>query len=499
MQLPASLKKQLFRNTSNSLFWISAAFLIKGIIFICLLSKHNISFIPGFWGEANAGSDSPSYILPTEHLLKFGSYFPNDRMPGYSFLYLPFAALFERATACNIIILLQFSFAALSVYSLALISKYIFKSDTIFYITFLLYSISTYTSLYDSQIYSESFATSFFIFSAFYLVKYISIPAPPKRYLFLSGLCMTELIFLRPVFVPILVLCTLILLYFLIKQGIKPIAGYLLLFLLPFILIDGSWTFRNYITQKKIIPLYSTIPDYKYSYKLALTQFVGSWGGSLVWWDQGSEIRWFGLKSKISSDDSINDATIKIPEYIYTSKFNHDSLVHLKQEITLLNAGVSDSITSKAINTEVEEKCRAYRQSIKSEHPFLFYIKAPIILVKKFLINSQAYTLFSESFSQLSYVKKAIKLFYVFLYYATLLLGFIGMLLLIKKLFKVHLLLLLILSIVIYTIGIHVIIFRTCENRYFVPAFPFMLICAAYAITWIGSLGKKSGGSISVD
>src|SRR5208283_4201159 len=108
----------------------------------------------------------------------------------------------------------QLAFSSLSVYLLALTSMNLFNKVQPFYFVFYLYAISSFASLFDSLLLSESLATSFLIIAVYFFFLYFrgfSTPAPgfsgravapghAKKDIFFSGLFLTWVVFLRPVF-----------------------------------------------------------------------------------------------------------------------------------------------------------------------------------------------------------------------------------------------------------------------------------------------------------
>ncbi len=480
------LNKFLFRKTDQWLFWIITSLFIKGLFFIFLLYKHDYTAIPGFWG--GTGGDTVSYLLPIENFIRNGDYSPDLRMPGYGILYLPFALLFNKALACNLLILLQYIIDALSVYPLALIALYVFKSNKAFYLTFYGYAISTYTSLFDNLLATESFTTSFLIFSVFFLLKsFQENNRNVKMHLFLAGLCFTETVFLRPVFIPLLIVYSVVLvIHFYQHLSIRSISLRIIILLCPLVFFDGLWIIRNYIRYSRIIPLTKTIysPQIENSYLGPLNSFVESWGGNQIYWDPSAEIRWFlPAKTLHSIAPKLQDKNISLPGYIYTTEYNNDSLQLLRRQLAVYLATGTDSLTDslrrKDLLAGIREKCIRYSNSIKHKKPLLYYVGAPLLLTKKFLINSGTYNLFNTPANKLNAISFCIKIFYSVLYLMIIVLGMMA----IFSLSKPSIFFLppaLVTSIIVYTIAIHPIILRFCEARYFVPAYPFMLICAVY-------------------
>ena len=111
---------------------------------------------------------------------------------------------------------------------------------------------------------------------------------------------------------------------------------------------------------------------------------------------------------------------------------------------------------------------------------FLYYIIAPVMRIKAFLFHSGTPNLFLTPTSQLGIIPLCIKVFYSVFYMSLVVFGTIGLFLLSRKCFK-NIIILPVIAIVVYTIFIHPVFFGMCEKRYFVPAYPFMLIIAVYA------------------
>lgn len=462
------------------------AFISKGLVFVFLLSRHS-NIIPGFWG--NTGGDTETYIDPVINFINTGNYTPDFRMPGYAPLFYPFALFANKALACNLVIILQYIIAALAVYPLALLAKSVFNSEKMFYLVFYGYAISTFSNLFDSYLLSESFSTSFLIFSVYYFNKALQNETRRSLNFLMAGIFLTETVFLKPVFVFLFLLFIIPLSVALVqKHQQKKLLKNIVLFILPFILFDGLWLNRNYHKYNRVIPLqaYYDYPALTNSYYGPLSDFIKSWGGSFTWWDPSAEIRWFGVREAPSGGvEVLEDKNVSLPKYIYTSKFNYDTLVALKKQLAyyMANAPVThdDSIKMKPLLSTIRSKLFLYTYSIQQERPLLYYIVAPVVTMKKFLVHSGTYNLFSTPADKLGVFDYVVKIFYSLLYIAVVLFGFGGILLLLKQSFTFKPAVL-ITCIVAYTIFMYCMVFRYCESRYFVPAYPFMLVCATYFI-----------------
>ena len=462
-------------------FWIGVAIIVKTLFFVYKLYEPHFPNTIYTGTFAIDSSDTISYIEPIENLLNHGTYSDDFRMPGYGWIYFLFRLVFNQLVSLNLLVVFQLLLSSVSVFILALIAKSIFQKNLAFYLTFIIYCISTYVSLFDNQLLTESFCTSAIIFSTWFLVKFIE--NNNTKNIILSGLMLTWAIFLRPVIFPLLFLFSLYLLVVIRKNNQLRKSGWkiIIYFLLPFFLIDGYWIIRNYQHHNGIYPLTRTIyyPGAYNSCFFELDNFVRAFGGSTIFWQPGAEITFFKptpayIKRKIE---------VKFPAYIYTSKFNYDSLLVLRDSLKELNKPETSMERQKNITDFLKNKSRAYTLSIKKEKPFLYYVSSKFILLKTFFIHSGTYNLFNKASFELNKFEYVIKIFYSMLYLSIVILGFSGCIFMnaiaIKE--KDYL------PILIALIGLYIAIvfpflFKSDEARYFVPGYPFFVIASVFVI-----------------
>ena len=499
--LKAKITKFFFRNPSKYVFWISLAFLLKGLIpFLQLLLGHRadphlLSF--GFIG------DTPSYTDPVENLLANGHYSPDHRMPGYGAIYYVLRLLFSYNTTYNTIVIAQLIISSISVYCLALLCRLIAKSDVIFYAAFYFFLISTYSNYYDICLMTEPLCSAFLIFGTWYFALYFE--NFKLKNLFYSGFFLAWAVFLRPVFVAVLFAYGLILLYYALKNKkkfVKPI----LLFSISFIIADGAWIVRNYKVDRAFVPLSNGIyyPYIGDSYMRHMQEFVQSWGGAVDLPDPNSDLSWFGGilfpgEPEITHYDSL-------PDDIYTSKFNKDSLYLLRDKVHAFIAMQKPTVDSfyKAVNKDwfkafailyypvkpvspaaaalqnnIDAMFDRYKVSIQKEKPYLYYVKSRAILFRKFLFENNG-QFFKRG--QIPGLGKFMVSFYHFFYLFILFFGIAGMFLLAWKGLRSNILLLLLCIIPAYDMIVHPIIVHLADNRYLLPVWPFVIACAAYTM-----------------
>jgi hypothetical protein len=494
-------KRFFLRNPSKYFFWILIAFIIKGLVpFFLLFHGHRadpnlLSF--GFIG------DSPSYTDPIENLLANGHYNPDHRMPGYGAIYYLLRLLFSYNFTYNTIIIAQLIVSAISVYCLASLCRLLFKSQLAFYLAFYFFLLSSYSNYYDICLMTEPFCTAFLIFGTWYFALYFE--KRKTKYLFLSGLFLTWALFLRPVFVSILFLYGIVFIISSIKNKrnfIKP----LFIYSLAFILFDGAWIFRNFKIHNKFIPLANSVyyPYIGDSYMRHTLEFVQCWGGAIDIPDPHSAISWFGGILFPGEPDVKKYNYDSIPDYIYTSKFNKDSLYMLRNKVKQFMALQKPTVDSFYKSTDsnwvkafailyyplkpvspaaamlqdnIDNTFDRYKISIKEEKPFLYYVKSRILLLKKFLFENN-----SQFFKrgQIPGLGKFIASFYHLYYLFLLLLGIAGIFLLTWKGFRENSMLLLLCMAPGYDIIIHPLVVKLADNRYLLPVWPFIIACSVY-------------------
>jgi len=470
------------KDPSKPLFWIVLGLLVKGLPFLFLLhSRPADSDIPGIW--AGTFGDSHGYLDPIDNLLKNGSYSPEYRMPGYGFIYLLFRCFLPFDYSCNILIILQFILAGISVYYLALIAKTVFKSDKIFYVCFYLFLFSTYSNYFDGWIMTESFCNSALIFSVWFFVNYFQ-SAKVKNLLF-SGMFLTWAVFLRPVFLPLFFVFILIVLVNTPLSTLnatgrwKKISLNLLFLIIPFLITEGSWVIRNYNKhQKMVFLLGSPHPWAKTFYRFSLFNFINSWGGNYDLNDNAAPFHWFGYGkqlSKIPYHDSL-------PTYIYTSQFNKDSLLLVKNRIIALNDSVLTPDENYKYQNEVKEKLDRYTLSIKEEKPVLYYIEAPFFHSLPNLLFGPGSKMYLKRYNLPGKMRYISEIFFTLFYYIVTVFGAIGAFIILFQYFRKNNIALTIAFLPLYTIIIHGIFFRYTENRYLMPAWAFLILCTSYFI-----------------
>lgn len=473
MTLKQATKNLLYRNPSKPLYWLVLGLLFKGIPFLIVILNHPYNEIAGFWGATQG--DTSSYLAPVNNLLLHGSYMPDFRMPGYGAIYLAFRLVLNPVASCNCMIIVQWLLSGISVYYLALTARSIFKSDRIFYLTFYLYLVCTFSNFFDAYLCTESLCSSILIFSAHSLVK--SITSNKQPYLLFAGFLFAVTAFLRPVFAGVILIIPILIL---LSNSTKKLKA-CLVFAMPFILLDGAWICRNYRVHKSFTPLTSTgafYPNSSSSYLQPLFEFTQSWGGACKFNETPPDLNWFnyyypGMKP-IKTHDSL-------PEYIYTTAFNKDSLLLMRSMITALrNQGV-DTLTKIAYQAHLRSSLNLYHRSFERENSFIYFIKAPLKIMGVFLYGPTTRE-FLERGMNVPILGRTIVIFNTILYFIILTEGIIGIGLIMKSRNRLNPIFWVIPLLPMYIILIHPFIFRFFDSRFLMPIWSFMIICTSYTI-----------------
>jgi hypothetical protein len=487
----------MIRKTSLSpskyLIWIGIALLVKTAFF--LLKADVASDLNKYYKSiAFDGGDATSYIEPMEHLIRNGEYgiapydyqntlmiskFDDFRMPGYGALYFILRLVFEQSTALNTMIIIQLLCSAISVYVLGLIAVKLFGKEIFFYVTYFINLISTYVSIFDGSLMTESLCTSSIIFSIYLMLK-----GGNKNYLF-AGILTGWATFMRPVFLPLLFIYVLyIFIRHIQREGKFKPAVFASVFILcvPFLIADGCWTYRNYKKYNRIIPLtkslnYTGIDD---SYHAALFAFMNSFGGSNVHWQPGSEITFF---KELSNEVKVRKYG-EIPAYIYTKKFNYDSLVNIRNLVRQMESDTVSLEKKKVIDKILISKLNAYTLSVQEEKPFLFYIGSRFVYLKTFFLHSGTGNLFRKASFELNKAELMIKVFYSLLYVLVAFTGFFTLVFLFFKGFR-DTNLLFISCCGLYSSLVFPLVMKMDEFRYFVPSYPIFVLATAFTLTGI--------------
>jgi hypothetical protein len=468
-------------STSNYKLWIAIAIITKGVFFwtqIIFNYPANQPLLGIFVHDSHEYYDSMNSFYET------GVYTPDVRMPGLGIIFLLLRFLFERNTVLDIILVLQWLTSSVCIYVLARTVSKMIKKDTVFFFVFFLLIATHYIFLWDVLLLTESFCISFFIFSLYFLQRFLETPS--KKLIFWAGFFLTWCVFLRPIFLLFYGVISIFLFIRFVreKRKFREILIYGILFLGLFTVLDGIWTVRNMQVKDRFLFL-NDIDSYSELSSNdpmpAIYFFLEAWGGDLE-----DERHWFEADFNI---DYHNRDTI-LPDFIYTSKFNKDSLRFVKGQIQIWKKNRSDSMVN-VINTTLQR----YTNSIRTEKPFLFYVVAGFINYKKMIWTGYCNRdLINSDFGKLPFTTKLYRLSRAILFY---LIFFIGAIYSLFYLFSRNKNPLMKTLIVIAHVNLLYIafFFRTAEFRYVLPSTVIFMCLTAILMNNLWE--KYKGRSIS--
>ena len=249
------------------------------------------------------------------------------------------------------------------------------------------------------------------------------------------------------------------------------------LFVLPFIIIQGLWTTRNYIVHHKIfVPTQTEFYSGYLPSMLAAFKFQGCFGDMKTgyFFPNGT---WQNM-----NPDLKNVQEVIFPVETFTNDFNNDSLLELRKFAPIIISKNLPAAQKNFYDQLFTQKLNRYTSSLKKNHKFLVYVKAPLFRLSDHIFKTSGVQfLFSKPFKKLTLIQKAIKLFFVTIY----MLAYYGAIFFIlKTAFRPKFDIPLLLSCCcLYGMLVHPLIMGTSDVRYLYVSYPFIALCATIFYT----------------
>lgn len=408
-------------------------------------------------------------------------YFPSTRrVPGIAVVYYPLLKLFGINSARVAVIIIQFLLSTVSVYLLGLIAFYLFHSYLVFAVTLLLYSISSFVSIFDHYGISESFSISFSIVGIYFSLR--ALETKSKLDYWWAGFFLCWSTFIRPALGVSFPAIGLIFLVHAFKQkqflSIKFFTQ-ISYFALPLILSLALWTSRNYKVSGKIIPLEDNVHEVQvFAYDarlLSIWDLIGAWGGQITRWSPNSMGEYFLSRQQITSQEAFS-------ERMLNSQCNFDSIKSLQQNYIQSYDRKISFEKRLVLAHRVTEQANRFKRAFKNEKPFQYYIVSPLALTGKFLyFKTVSYLPFPE-LAKMSFMQKAIKFGYI-IFFNLMLLG--AALAAIWVIISGHTNARLLLLYPLFYTFVMIVIFIASEQRYVAPIYPFFVLYAALFLSKI--------------
>lgn len=486
----------LFRLLSNINNLSRKELLLFGTVIFSLkilmvLVINTLDWSEGISFYTNAGDDG-QYIGYSENLYQTGEYFYDFgnsgiknhffRMPGITFLYYPFRFLFNQVTTINLIVIAQVLLSTCAVIKfLKLINKYL-KINNFFFVFFSVFYL--YSSFLESSLMTESLGVSSLILCLYYTDVALSanIKNDILRNLAIGGFFLMWMIFLRPFMLPFLLLLTF---YVLFK---KRRMFYVIIFTLPFLIVDGLWTFRNYYYHNEVVFLQRSLNWFDNGNKSLKSKvvFIKSFGFGWVNFEENSEATWFNNQYEASSVKIPPNSIF--PKRTFVGDLSMDSLVKARSLMhQVVNEDLDNNLRIKS-DLEAARILDKFVYTLKKEKPFDYYILNRVRLLFSFLEPNTPKLFIHGPYPLNILVSKIDVLFSCLIKY----LGFLGLILIfiinLKKM-QIHILFL---SVPIYLFILFPFILRIDETRFFYLSSPFLTIGLIYFFMKIEQLFRYS-------
>ncbi len=419
---------------------------------------------------AVASGDTFSYIPPIINWWENGVYsFTNrwgdivyaGRMPTYGGIYLVMHLINEKF-AMTLLVLLQIVVEVYAlVYAARVLSKK-FDSSVIGMLFWVFMVVSVNQTFWSLKIQPESFATSLVLIL---FCRFVALPST-YRHSFVTGILLLILVTLKP-YLGALCLIFVVKLFRDLKFRLFVQNAFLLG--LPILLFVVSWSIRNYQLTEKFIPLTQYLSGYGYTEsEIAMWKLSGDLGLGYEPWDTKSFGHWLTFS-----------ASLYEPPAFLKENHSFDELKVLRTEFqNCLNSETYDAETDRQLSSRIQTLHAQYF----SDFPYRMKVFAPVFLTYNFVIHSGSwyYPVSIKDRSCGSIVSDIDKLGQSLLYYLSLVLGFLGLVLLARN--KDWLIFGYLAGVIFFIIILLTVVLRTIELRFFVQTYPLFVIGMVFFI-----------------
>lgn len=507
--------------------WITTGIVVKFLLYglFLYLRAVNYNYSPltsnGTFQLYVDAFDTKSYLLPVENLLARGEYIEDFseplsrviRMPGYGAIYLVFRMAADAETAKNLLVLLQLIASGMATYCLALIGYRLTGKPVVFYVTFFLYAFSTFLSMYDMFVLTESLAASAVVYSLYFILSSIKGSkdgAWEVGYgsLMGAGGLLALAVFMRPViaflFVPYagFVFCTVWAAlsreekawYPKLKRTVAPLVALGSVFVVG----ELAWVARNYAALGTFVPAQynswaQTTGEPEKDVEYHSLKWIRAVGGDCIFYEPNSLASWLFANEFCGED-------YQLPATIYGSAYQKEALVRLRQHflhykqrfglfssaLHIYNQGSASAVDADAKRREaiyLNDTFAAYTESYIRTHPFDYYVTNRVKLLKQFLVHSGVGIMPLKPFSTLVQEKSlgqlCLKVGWVLLYWMVLAGGFGGLVYFLRRPSPQRVL---VVTCMVGSIVIFPFLVQIVDSRFLCLAYPFLTISAGAVI-----------------
>ncbi len=431
-------------------------------------------------GIALKTTDSGTYFTPLEYYVTKGKYATLCRMPGFVPVYIPLRWFLDEGNAQVAIVFVQLIIDTISALLLAIVAARLFQSKRAFIITTILYGINVFVAVRSNFLMSDSFTVSLLVIAFYFLSSYCI--SSKTKHLLLSGIFFAWAFMFRVPVILSLPVFGVVLLWK--QQNIWNAAVKSLLFASPLVLCLTAWTIRNVVYHNRFMVLVPPVSECMGAYteeNEAMRTLIISMGEDFQRWSPNSAADWFWQKQTNYKTE------YPFKENDFTSEYNIDSLIVLKESYTKFFASTDDN-EKAAIGGSIIERSNRYTEAYKQEHPFRYWVVNRINFIRMFMYPTRLDDVPLPPLHKMNVLHKAVKgggyLHFMFI-------NLVGVIAMIFFWWKRNLLLMA-WSVAIIVPILFLSFIGFIEQRYSATAFPILTIfTAGFILYWIEQFEKR--------
>jgi hypothetical protein len=430
-----------------------------------------------YHGVAVTWGDTNGYLQPIEYWLNHSAPLDACRMPGHLPIYAPLYSLFGREWAAVGLIILQFSLSIISIFCLAQLAFLLLRSKFVYYSTLILYSVSTFVSIWDLVLMADSFSISLLIISCYSIWLFLN--GNKWKYLIYFGLAFSGSFFFRQISIVIAPLFIILLWQRIFKHSglMQFLKAATCAFIIPGILLL-CWGLYNLNYNGRFILFVKPINECCGAFtleRIKAGEVLNNWGLNMVHWRPESPGAWFFSK-EIQTEihpDIVSKATINYPA---------DSILSLKNAYTKYRNCDNDSIRTIYGNQFVL-KADYIINDFKIQRPWYARVFSRVGLLYSFIFPVTIDNLPLPKRSEMNSLEFVIKVMYYALLIIINLLAVFGSIYFAIYSKKIDFFIIMIPWLLCLMLALWL---GYIEQRYFAPIYPYFLIISVLFTNYLG-------------